>query len=223
MIDVAYDKAWASNSGNPELYYMYHNLALSKRDRERFREMELRYDIMTMPSIMMGEEYVKTMGHMNPPIPNTNDTYSELHEVLNGEAHFIIQRSIGSTVEDVYLVRAEERDKVIIPPGYGYVIVNPSNKQLRVASIVSLDAPPQHEPYRRHHGAAFFELRKGIVKNENYENVPNMRVAKPSNFSIYGLKKNEEIYGLVNDIMLLEYINVPQKYLDLFEKVRTNK
>jgi len=223
IIEVIYDKAWAKNAGNPELYYIYHNLALSKRDRDIFYEYRLRYDITVMPPFSMGLEFVKTIGHINLKVENTGMTYSELHEVLSGEAHFIIQKEKDGEIEDVYIVYAEDGDKIIIPPNYGYVIINPSNRELRVASIVVRDSVPNHEPFKKYGGAAYFELKSGLVKNENYSKVPKIRTSKPTNYSQIGLKKREEIYGLVRDIHLLEYITVPQKYEELWQKVIGNK
>ncbi|MEM2900563.1 MAG: glucose-6-phosphate isomerase family protein [Thermoplasmata archaeon] len=223
MVEVIYDKAWARNAGNPEVYYIYHNLALSKKDRDKLYELRLRYDITLMPPFSLGLEFVKTIGHINQKIENTDMTYSELHEVLTGEAHFIIQKEVDGEVEDVYMVYAEDGDKIIIPPNYGYVIINPSNRELRIASIVSRDSVPNHEPFKKYGGAAYFELKSGLVKNERYAKVPKIRVSKPTNYSQFGLKKREEIYGLVRDIALLEYITAPQKYKELWEKVLGNK
>lgn len=219
MKDVIYDKEWLSGASNMELYYMYRELSLSKNDALVMKEHNLRYDITIIPPRMLGCEFVKTAGHYHPEVPGTAITFPEIYEVLHGEAQYLMQKPDGEKIKDVILVRAGEGDKVIIPPGYGHLTVNASNKVLKMANWVVRDFESVYAPIKEKGGGAYFLLNKGIVKNTRYSEVPEIRFLKPSNFKEIGLQKNKEMYALVMDMGKLEFLTKPQEYGWLFEKV----
>ncbi|MDD2777694.1 MAG: glucose-6-phosphate isomerase family protein [Methanocellales archaeon] len=220
MKEVIYDKKWLKSAGNLDLYYMYRDLSLSRRDEEIIKKNGLRYDITIIPPLVLGVEYVKTIGHYHPQVPEAKLSYVEVYEVLNGEAHYLLQKCQNDYVRDVVLIKAERGDKVIIPPDYGHVTINPSNKELRMCNWIARNFSSIYEPIKEKGGAAYFELVTGFVKNENYGNVPELRFLGPTNFSEVGLRKNKEMYGLIReDPTLLEFLTKPQDYGRLFERV----
>jgi len=220
MRNVIYDNKWLNSAGNPELYYMYRDLFLSVKDRQIILENGLRYDVTVIPPHMLGMEYVKTAGHYHPSILGTDLSYPEIYEVLEGSAHYLLQRRQNDGITDVVLVKAKKGDKVIVPPDYGHITINPSNKELKMCNWVARDFSSVYEPIREKGGAAYFELTTGFVKNENYGDVPEMRFLKPANFPDVSLNKNKEMYGLIRkDPKLLEFLTKPQDYGWLFERV----
>lgn len=224
MKDVIYDKKWLNSAGNPELYYMYRDLSLSVKDRQLILENKLRYDITVVPPCTLGAEYVKTAGHYHPSAPGTDLSYAEIYEVLEGEAHYLLQKQQNDGTVDVVLIKAERGDKAIIPPDYGHVTINPSNKELKMCNWVARDFSSIYGPIKKKGGAAYFELTTGFVKNENYGDIPEMRFLKPANFPDVDLNKNREMYGLIRkDPKLLEFLTKPQDYEWLFERVLANE
>jgi len=206
-------------AGDRELYYMYRDLALSRSDRDTILEHGLRYDITIIPPAMLGREYVKTLGHYHPAVPGTDMLYPEVYEVLAGEGHYLLQKCTGDSVIDVVLVRASAGDKVIIPPDYGHVTINTSNKELKMANWVSRKFSSLYEPYVELHGAAYYLTEDGFIANPGYRDVPGLREAKPKSFSKAGLVRGSEIYGLVKDLGKLDFLNRPQDFGWLFEDV----
>jgi len=205
--------------GDRELYYMYRDLALGRNDRDTMLEHGLRYDITIIPPAMLGREYVKTLGHYHPAVPGTDMTYPEVYEVLAGEGHYLLQKRIGDSVIDVVLVRVSAGDKVIIPPDYGHVTINTSNKELKMANWVSRQFSSVYGPYVELHGAAYYLTVDGFIANPSYRDVPGIREARPKSFSEVGLARGREIYGLVKDIEKLDFLNRPQEFGWLFENV----
>jgi len=205
--------------GDRELYYMYRDLALSRSDHDTIHEHGLRYDITIIPPAMLGREYVKTLGHYHPAVPGTDMSYPEVYEVLSGEGHYLLQKLTGGSVVDVVLVRASAGDIVIIPPDYGHVTINTSNKELKMANWVSREFSSVYEPYLELHGAAYYLTEDEFIANPGYRDVPEVREAKPRSFSEVGLVKGREIYGLVKDPGKLDFLNRPQKFGWLFEDV----
>ncbi|KCZ72664.1 thermophilic glucose-6-phosphate isomerase-like enzyme [Candidatus Methanoperedens nitroreducens] len=217
MKEVIYDQEWLLSATDLELYYMYRDLSLSRNDALTIKEHGLRYDVTVIPPRMLGCEFVKTAGHYHPMVPGTDITYPEIYEVLSGEAHYIMQKSDNDKIQDTILVKAEQGDKVIIPPGYGHITINVSNKVLKMANWVARDFESVYAPIKEKGGGAYFILDNGIVKNPGYGYIPEIRILDPA--SIRGLQKNREMYGLVRDIRKLEFLTRPQEYGWLFEEI----
>ena len=81
------------------------------------------------------QEFVKTYGHYHPE-KVTGYSYTELYSVLEGEATYLMQHGSGVTIDDIYCVKAKAGDNVIIPPNYGHITINASDKQLKMANWV---------------------------------------------------------------------------------------
>jgi glucose-6-phosphate isomerase len=135
-------------------------------------------------------------------------------------AHYLLQKARNSKVTDIILIEAKEGDKVIVPPNYGHVTINPSNKELKMANWVSNQFSSIYEPYRLCKGAVYFELNDGsLIQNKNYKNLPEIQLLNPTNISELGYYKNKEMYGLIHDPEKLEYLNQPQKYEWIWNKI----
>ena len=199
---VVYDKNWLKNSPDFELYYMYRGLE---------EKNNLRYDITIIPAKMLGQEFVKTKGHYHV------GKFQEVYIVLEGKAIYLMQKSFDAAqdkeneekIEDVFAVKAEKGQAIIIPPFYGHVTINPAKEDLKMANWVSKDCKNDYSLYEKNQGACYyFILRRDSssgqvlrrdsssgqvlrrdsssgqalpewIKNNNYKNTPDLRFEKP--------------------------------------------
>ena len=196
MKKVLYDKEWAKNAPNFELYYIYRGLKTKNG---------IRYDITLIPARMLGEEFVKTKGHYHL------GSYGELYKILAGESIFLIQKK---GVKDVYFVKAKKGEYVLIPPQYGHTIINPSSKTespspekgtkvkksakksfssfvssltrwtkssspLKIANWVSKDCQSDYKSIERKRGFCYYYTKSGWVKNKFYKQIPKLHFEKP--------------------------------------------
>ncbi|MBU4275050.1 glucose-6-phosphate isomerase [Patescibacteria group bacterium] len=164
MREVVYDKEWLKTAPNLELYYMYRGLK---------EKNGLRYNITVVPTRMLGKELVKTKGHVH--IGSFGETYT----VLEGEAIYLMQKTKDNIVEDIYAVKAQKGESVIIPPLYGHVTINPSNQDLKIGDWSSQNCKSDYSLFEKLNGACYYYTKKGWIKNENYKNVPQIRFEKP--------------------------------------------
>ena len=181
------------------------------------REFGLRYDITVIPPARLGKEYVKTKGHYHPKAPNFDVSYPEIYQVLEGEAVYLLQNAEkGGRVADVVVVVAEKGDIVFVPPDYGHITVNRSDKVLKMANWVCSDFSSLYEPVRQFGGGAYFLLESGVVRNPNYCFVPKIRRLEPSGAELVGLSKGEDMYVLVENLQNLSFLKEPQTFSGLF-------
>jgi glucose-6-phosphate isomerase len=215
--DVINDRQWLSESENKELYYMYRDLYLSRTDKEKLLEQGLRYDITIIPPGMLGKEYIKTAGHYHPLAPGGIITYPELYEVLEGEAIYLLQKQ---DLSDVVAIYATEGDKVIVPPDYGHITINRSNKILKMSNFVARNFNSIYEPFQEKGGGAYFYINDGFIKNYCYSKTADLRkVEAPDSGHLrrFGLSKGKEMYPLLRDIGRLDYLVDPQNHIRVFK------
>ena len=219
MEGVLYDTEWFRTAKNTELYYMYRDMYRNEKEHEDIKSQHLRYDITIIPPKMLGKEYVKTAGHYHPNVPGASTSYSEIYQVLEGEAEYLFQKMAGETVEDVVLIKAKAGDIVVVPPGYGHITINSSNKTLKMANWVCDDFSSMYHPIKERAGAAYYLLTSGYVPNPKYTKIPAIRDLKPTDASILGLVKGEDMYNLIDDLSKLDFLKNPQFYDEKFSKV----
>ena len=220
--DVAFDTAWFEDAPDHDAYYMYRDLSLTPTDADTIKRHRLRYDMTIIPPLQMGLEFVKTYGHYHPRVnPKWGHTYPEVYEVLDGEAHYLLQRAQNEhSVDEVILVKATRGDKVIVPPNYGHVTINPLEKTLKMANWVSRSFESLYEPYTQLHGGAYYELINGrMLHNRAYDNVPEIRIAYPKEAPECGLVKRKPMYELIEEPFLLEFLTAPEKHSALFDEL----
>ena len=161
---VLFDQEWAKTAPNYELYYMYRGLQ---------EKGNLVYDITVIPSRMLGEEFVKTKGHYHI------EGHGELYMVLEGEAFFLMQKEENGKILDVYCVNGKKGDFISVPSLYGHITINNSSQELKMANWVSKDCKPDYSKIEQKRGACYYYIKTGWVKNENYEEVPELRFEEP--------------------------------------------
>ena len=215
MKDVIYDQEWLSKAQNFELYYMYRDLFLSRADKDRLIDQRLRYDITIIPPNMLGREYIKTAGHYHPAPPGGKATFPEIYEVLEGEALYILQKQ---DLSDVVAVNAYAGDKVLIPPDYGHISINPSpDSLLTMANIVSTAFQSEYGEYEKYHGAVYYEMGSGkMYKNSHYPVCPPMRhIGAGCGMGTHRICK-APLYNLIGNEDALAFLNFPEKFLTVF-------
>ena len=209
--DVVLDKNFFSQAAKDViLYYMFRDLH-RREDEEILRRNGIRYDVTIIPPRNLGTEYVKTAGHYHPEA-EASMSYTEIYEVLDGKAHFMLQKTERKIITDVLLVEAVKGDKVIIPPNYGHVTINPSDEALIMTNLVSGRFESVYEPYRNRRGAAYYELKDGSFrKNENYGRLPPLTQIKAEKRK--WLPREMDLYTLfVTTPGLFKFLNDPSEY-----------
>lgn len=195
-----------------DAYYMFRDSFKTDEEAEIIRKAGLRYDYTVIPPNNIGGESIKTYGHYHPEVEK-GLTYPEVYQVLEGKAFFIMQKPSNRKIEDVIVVEAKKWDVVIVPPNYGHVTINPADEDLITANWVCRNFSSIYEPYTQRRGACYYYINGEWVRNKNYEEVPEIRFAKPKNV----LEVEGDMYELVYNIEKLEFLVRPQKHLKIFE------
>ncbi len=136
------------------------------RDVDVIPLFDLRIDVTKLRAEPYNSgELPRTHGHYHPEGPF--GIWPEIYSVVKGHALFILQDITGRHVK---LVEVKEGEILLIPPGYGHIMVNVGNEELITFNVVSKSFKPSYEEYRAKRGPAVF-IKEGldIVRNPNYD------------------------------------------------------
>ncbi len=218
MRGLLLDKDYAQNAENRPLYYMYRDLYKTERHHDTMQEHDLRFDITVMTTSPLGREYLKTKGHYHP-VARNDVPYPEIYEVMDGEAQYLLQKPGRSgDIEDVIVVTATAGDKVIIPPGYGHITINPSDQPLKMANWVSTQFKSQYGDMVEKQGGAYYQTIAGKwVKNHKYDSIPTIRFEDPTEVDELDITAGDSMYNLIDSPDKLAFLNRPHKYQWVFD------
>lgn len=221
MKKVIYDKEWFKKEkpdSSIPLYCMYRGIYKNKIDQKRAQKYKIRYDITVIPPFLMGKEFVKTKGHYHP-LAVKKLSYPELYEVLKGESIFLLQeRGAAAEVKDLIVLKCKKGDKILVPPNYGHIIINPANKILKTANWISSKFSPLYEEIEKMNGFCYFALKKNSrinwVKNKKYKKVPRIRLKKSVIPPKFQIPASKPIYSLIRTPLILKFLNKPEEYIN---------
>jgi len=157
--EVLLDSKIVQNQPKEEIYYMVRGIDFFKN---------LRFDITIFLSKILGKEYVKTKGHFHL------GDFGELYQVLEGKGIFLLQKG-KEKVKEVYFVKAKRGEFVKIPPKYGHVTINPTEKPLIVGNWILNNVKSEYESFEKLKGACYYFTKEGWIKNKNYRFVPKLK------------------------------------------------
>lgn len=218
MKNVIFDKEWLQTAPDLELYYLYRDLAETPEDKNILLTQKLRYDITVMPFKILGKEFVKTAGHKHSTVSKTDLTYPEIYEVLDGRAIFLLQKLENDIILDVYAIKAQKNDKIIIPPNYDHTIINISPMELKIANYISRDCQNIYTTIEKNQGMCYFAVENGSqeikwIKNNNYNSAPKLEFKETERLTNkFKITKSDSIYNLINDPVKLDFLQNPQNY-----------
>ena len=215
--EVLLDKSVTSPE---EFYYMYRDV-YKEEDEKIIRANNLRYDLTVIPPMVVGREFIKTYGHYHPLVPETKVAYPEVYEVLLGKAQYLLQKSKPpyNEIEEIILVSALPGDKVIMPPGYGHITINPLNSPLVMSDWVSAKFSSIYKPYQELEGGAYFEILEGgeakFIPNPKYGKIPKLKIISAKEAPALGLTKALPLYrSFFTHKDKFKFLNSPQDYLE---------
>lgn len=215
MLPVLCDRR-AVKVSSKQTYFMYRGVTRD-RDRKLFARHGIRYDVTILPPMMFGREFNKTLGHYHEEaLPGLS--YPEVYEVLAGKAHYMLQKRAvgGSKVEEVVLVKARAGEKVVVPPNYGHVTINPSKtKPLVMANLVERSFKSDYEPFVKKRGAAYYETEKGMVANKTYAKAPQLRIVNARNLAENKVFKKNIYREFIDKPERFYFLKDPRKFYAL--------
>ena len=208
MRDVLADPSIADSAGSTEAYFMYRGAGVHKNE-PLFRKHTMRYDVTVISGARLGHESNKTLGHYHP-IATEGLSYPELYEIIRGKALMLAQRILPDGGFDVTLTEALAGDRVLVPPNYGHITINPTTEPLVMANLVNSDFKSDYAPIAAKRGGAVYAMADGsLLLNDAYRKVCITRNDRPARMPF--LDKYASIYDAFVEVPdRFEFLNDPR-------------
>jgi glucose-6-phosphate isomerase len=177
------------------------NGIFEEKDRQRLAGLPVRYELTLFPPMKVGREYIKTLGHIHLPDANSGIDYPEVCEVLVGRAHFLFMKLDPDhhSASEVFFVEVKAGQKLIIPPGYDHLTINPGPGPMLFSDVVARAVGGNYERMKAVHGAAYLEVEENdqavFIPNPFYRAVPVLTQKYVKDFPVLGLTRDRPLYS----------------------------
>jgi glucose-6-phosphate isomerase, archaeal len=169
-----------------------------KADAADLRRRFLLFGVVAYASGRLGDEPVRSQGHIHAPAPHSGWSTPELFEIWEGRAIVYAQEYAEDEPGRCIAVEAGPGDQIVVPPGWAHCVINASeHTRMIFGAFCERQYAFQYDQVRAHRGLAWFPLlRDGRVEwepNPHYRR-STLDVRRPRTYPELGLDANTSIY-----------------------------
>jgi glucose-6-phosphate isomerase len=147
------------NSTGPDPVYAIAMDVGRVEDLPELTKRMLLFGIVTYAEGRLGNEPVRSQGHVHAIAPHCGWSTPELFEIWKGRAIIYGQEKSGDDPGRCVAVHASPGDRVVIPPGWAHYVVNADvNSKLVFGAWCDRQYGFEYSQMRAHHGLAWFPL-----------------------------------------------------------------
>jgi glucose-6-phosphate isomerase, archaeal len=186
-------------------------------DFDELKKRMLLFGIVMYASGRLGDEPVRSQGHVHAISPHSGWSAPELFEVWEGRAIVYGQEKSGDDPGRCVAIEAGPQDKVVIPPGWAHFVVNADlNSKLIFGAWCDRQYAFDYTQMRAHHGLAWFPLidTSGEIRweaNPNYS-ASQLQALKARPYPELGLSSGIPIYEYLHrDPGAIQWVSDPAK------------
>ncbi len=169
------------------------------QDRPAMLTRNLLFGAVTYAKGRLGEEPVRSQGHVHAVSASCGMSTPEVYEIWSGSAVIAMQESDGDDPGRCFAVEARAGDVVIVPPGWAHATISadPSHP-LTFGAWCVRDYGFDYRGVRAHGGLAFFPLLRpdgSLCWRHNDAYRPGEIIVKPpEDYASLGLERDVPIY-----------------------------
>jgi glucose-6-phosphate isomerase, archaeal len=168
-------------------------------DLSELKKRMLLFGVVICAAGKLGDEPVRSQGHVHAIAPHCGWSTPELFEIWQGQAIVYAQEQSGDDPGRCVAVEAGSGERVVMPPGWAHYVVNAdTNSQLIFGACCDCEHGFDYTQMRAHHGLAWFPVF-GADGDIDWAPNPNyfaftLERGKARNYSELGLSTTLPIY-----------------------------
>jgi glucose-6-phosphate isomerase, archaeal len=145
-------------NGPDPVYSIVMDVGLEK-DREELKRRMLLFGVVMYAAGTLGDEPVRSQGHVHAISPHSGCSAPELFEIWEGRAIVYGQEKSGDDPGRCVAIEAEPGDKVVMPPTWAHYVANVDpHSTLIFGAWCDRQYGFDYTQIRKHHGLAWFPL-----------------------------------------------------------------
>lgn len=197
------------NCDGPEVVYSIAMDVGRECDMEDLKSKNLLYGTVMYASGSLGEEPIRSQGHIHAVSESCGMSTPEIYEIWAGKAYIYMQETAQDNPGRCFAVLGKPGDVIVVPPGWAHSTISADpSEPLAFGAWCVRDFGFDYNDVRAHNGLAFFPVIKDnkIIweKNDNYDDC-DIVVKSPGDYTLLDIKKGSAIYD--------QYISDPDRFL----------
>jgi glucose-6-phosphate isomerase, archaeal len=185
-------------------------------DLPELRRRYLLFGAVVYASGRLGDEPVRSQGHVHTIAPHCGWSTPELFEIWEGRAIIYAQDSAGDDPGRCVAIEAGPGDHVVVPPGWAHAVINAGeSERLVFGALCERQYGFVYDGVRAHGGLAWFPLlRNGTMEwQPNPRYVPSrLTVRRARTYPELGILPGVPIYGQFEaDPDRLQWVSEPAR------------
>ena len=130
-----------------------------RADDEDLKRRYLLFGIVAYAAGRLGNEPVRSQGHVHARAPHSGWSTPELFEIWEGRAIIYAQEFANDDPGRCIAVEAEPGDQVVVPPGWAHCVINAGeNERLVFGALCERQYGFEYDGVRAHGGLAWYPL-----------------------------------------------------------------
>jgi glucose-6-phosphate isomerase len=167
-------------------------------DAEELRRRYLLFGVVVYAAGRLGDEPVRSQGHIHARAPHSGWSTPELFEIWEGRAVVYAQEFAEDDPGRCFAVEAGPGDQVVVPPCWAHCVINAgANSRMVFGALCERQYGFEYDAIRSHGGLAWFPLigASGIdwLQNPRYRN-SSLKVHRARAYPELGLDATVPIY-----------------------------
>jgi glucose-6-phosphate isomerase, archaeal len=193
-------------------------------DAAELLRRHLLFGAVVYASGRLGEEPVRSQGHVHALAPHCGWSTPELFEVWEGRAIIYAQEFAADSPGRCIAVEAGPGDLVVAPPGWAHCVINASESERMIfGALCDRQYGFLYDGVRAHGGLAWFPLRRGDgiewQANPNYEE-SSLTTRKARTYPELKLMSDVPIYTqFQQDPDRLQWVSEPGRLASLWKSL----
>jgi glucose-6-phosphate isomerase len=203
------------DSVGPEVVYSIAMDVAKEQHRKLLEERMLLFGIVTYASGQIGDEPIRSQGHIHQVSNHSGWSPPEIYEIWSGKAYIYMQEKASDQPGRCFAVLAEAGDVVVVPPFWAHATISADPQQpLTFGAWCDREYGFEYEEVKAHKGLAWYPIIQDNgeirwIRNENYDE-SQLIIKNPGDYSQLGIQKNKPIYEQFEaDPDLFQFVSKP--------------
>lgn len=159
----------------------------------------LLFGAVTYAAGRLGDEPVRSQGHIHAKSPSCGRSTPEVYEIWSGRAIILMQEKAENDPGRCFAVCAGEGEVVVVPPDWAHATISADSTQpLTFGAWCVRDYGFDYQGVRAHQGSAWFpRLNTGEItwsRNERYTIKRDLVIKNPEAYDQLGLRRGVPIW-----------------------------
>jgi len=205
----------------PEAVYAIAMDVARLQDREELKKRMLLFGVVTYAAGKLGEEPVRSQGHIHRISQHSGWSPPELYEIWQGKAIIYMQEYVADDPGRCFAVIAGPGEKVLVPPGWGHATISADSEQpLTFGAWCDREYGFEYDAVRARKGLAWYPLwqDKQIIWQHNSHYAPaRLQVIPPRAYREFGLTDAPIYQQFIDSPARFQFISRPDKTAALWQ------